>query len=499
MSNLSNEVVRSICAMYDEGHSAPTISALTEVPAYKVRFVLKENGYSLQGGSRSAKEKEWPKIEAILDQVTSFKEIAEKTGHPYMTVVRWCREEGVEADDLHNSSEARDRVSKMADEGAKAEDIAREVGVSLSTVRRWLKSDGKGTKPVVQRKKYKKERYWEQVLTLHQEGKTVYEIASAIGDVNGGTISSWMRDEGLTPLYGERGASATAYVHPHREEALRRYLDGEVASSIEMDLHISKGSIRAWAVEDGVWEQGGKFKRAAQKRATALSLYRSGTAMDAVIKRVGIDYYALRIALDEEGLLPYPEDERPATTCPCGKRTGNPNLRYCSTECRNRLGGRRQKDPDNWITKTCLGCQSEFQIRKSSRSYGKYCSNPCAQKHTKTKQHIVVDDAVVLDSSYEALFWGLCTFLKIPVERFDREQCIQLPSGHHYGPDFYLPQQGLYVETKGYEDEDDRMRYAAWQADHSIVVLDRAKLQMLRGASHELFLDRLGGWSLISW
>lgn len=168
---------------------------------------------------------------------------------------------------------------------------------------------------------------------------------------------------------------------------------------------------------------------------------------------------------------------RKETTCPCGENFYSPYpKKYHSDECREKYSAKRQKDPANWKTHTCLNCGEEFQLRKSSQSYGKYCSNACAYKHTKTKQHIVVDDAVVLDSSYEAYFWGLCQLLKIPVERFDREQGVQWREGAWYAPDFYLPTLECAVELKGVQDGEDTLRWTAFRETGALAVLDREQL-----------------------
>lgn len=186
--------------------------------------------------------------------------------------------------------------------------------------------------------------------------------------------------------------------------------------------------------------------------------------------------------------------------CPCGNEVQPPagqthvyanQRKHCSPECRKKYTVWRQKNPENHLTFTCQNCGDEFTRPRSQAGHGKYCSSRCAQKHTRVKKHIIVDDAVVLDSGYEVLFWGLCAFLKIQVERFDRNQCIELDSGNFYGPDFYLPVLDVYVEVKGFEDEDDRNRYAAWRQKRSLVVVDTDMLGVLRADSRGDFEKRL--------
>ena len=142
------------------------------------------------------------------------------------------------------------------------------------------------------------------------------------------------------------------------------------------------------------------------------------------------------------------------------------------------------KDPEKQVTFTCQNCGHEVTRPRSwGKGYFKYCSNTCAQRHTKTKQHIVVDDAVVLDSSWEALFWGVCAFVKLPIERYNRVHGVERPGGGWYAPDFWLPSLGLAVEVKGVEDDDDTDKWDAWREQYGpLVVLSRTHLAQLSPA-----------------
>jgi len=235
--------------------------------------------------------------------------------------------------------------------------------------------------------------------------------------------------------------------------------------------------------------EGKRYAQNTAKQAQACELYQQGKPLDYIVKTLQLDFYRLRVALDRAGLRKYREDEKPPDTCPCGKKTGVPGQKFCSHDHRMEYGRTRQANPDNYVTFNCLGCGEEItRYKKYGKGYNKYCSNECAAKHTRTKQHIVVDDAVVLDSGYEALFWGLCSLWKLPVERADRSLAVRVGEDGWYCPDFWLPTLGLYVETKGFEDDDDRARYAAWQdAGYRLRVLDRDDL--LQVVSSELFLS----------
>jgi hypothetical protein len=172
-------------------------------------------------------------------------------------------------------------------------------------------------------------------------------------------------------------------------------------------------------------------------------------------------------------------DEDPRSHCPCGVGRIPYEVRnttkYCSPDCRETYGLKRQPDPANHRTFQCQNC-GETVSRPKSFGYAKYCSNACAQKHTKKKKHIVVDEAVVLDSTWEALFWGLCGLHKIPVERYEREHGVLWRAAGWYAPDFLLTDMGIAVEVKGLEDPEDAIKWRKFREVRQLAVLGRAEL-----------------------
>lgn len=186
------------------------------------------------------------------------------------------------------------------------------------------------------------------------------------------------------------------------------------------------------------------------------------------------------------------------SSCSCGEKIPyehRDTWKYCSPECRGEYGAKRQPDPANHVTFHCQNCGKETtRPRGYGNGHHKYCSNDCARRHTKTRKFYAVEGFdIVFESSWECLFWGLCSFLKIPVERFDREHGVEWKPGQWYAPDFWLPSVGVAVEIKGQEDEDDLVRWEAFWADTPLVVLDQKKLQQLRmEADQEDFVDLLG-------
>lgn len=199
---------------------------------------------------------------------------------------------------------------------------------------------------------------------------------------------------------------------------------------------------------------------------------RCSTAHNAEIKRA-----ATRAA--------YEADPR---RCPCGTAIDyehRASRQFCSVEHQKQYQPKRQADPANSRTFTCQNpaCGKEVTRHNSyGRGAAKFCSIACSNKVTKVKRHYVLRDSdVVLDSGWEALFWGLCMFLKVAVERVDRQTVVELGPKSHYAPDFWLPAVGVWVEVKGLEDDGDAARWAAWREQRGpLVIVEREVLDGLR-------------------
>jgi hypothetical protein len=159
--------------------------------------------------------------------------------------------------------------------------------------------------------------------------------------------------------------------------------------------------------------------------------------------------------------------------------------KYCSKECRQQYGRPTNvKNPANHITFTCQNCGKE-KTRPKGYGANKYCSNDCAKRHTKVRRHVVVREGdIVMDSSWEALVWGLCRFRKLPIDRFDRENGVEWREGQWYAPDFILPTAGIALEVKGQQDSEDHLKWAAYREQHGLLaVLGEVELDALRLAA----------------
>lgn len=227
---------------------------------------------------------------------------------------------------------------------------------------------------------------------------------------------------------------------------------------------------------------GTRYAKNTAKQQQACELFKAGHPLDYIVKTIHLDFYRLRVALDREGLLEYPDYDKPSDRCPCGKLTGVKGQKFCSHEHRMEYGRQKQPNPENYVTFNCLGCGKEVtRYKKYGKGHNKYCSNDCARTHTKTRKFYAVEDLeIIFESSFECLFWSFCMFRKIPVDRADRALAIPVNGKGGYCPDFYLPQLQLYIEVKGVEDEDDPEKWAAWrERGHQLAVLRRQELEVL--------------------
>lgn len=165
--------------------------------------------------------------------------------------------------------------------------------------------------------------------------------------------------------------------------------------------------------------------------------------------------------------------------CPCGEAIPY-EYRYsrvhCSPEHAKQYQTKRQSDLTKHVTFTCQNetCgKTVTRPRTWGKGYFKYCSNNCARKHTKTTRHFAVDGVTVLDSAWEVYVWGKLSYLKVPIERYDREKGVPWNGTGWYAPDLWLPLYSLAVEVKGQSDTEDPAKWELFRSERGpLVVID---------------------------
>jgi len=160
---------------------------------------------------------------------------------------------------------------------------------------------------------------------------------------------------------------------------------------------------------------------------------------------------------------------------------------YCSDACRNKFGKPTFKKGSQ-VTFTCFGCGEEKTVPINYPSAKKFCSNACAKRGILKKKIGVNegDYAIILDSTWESLFYGTCGFLKVPIRRYDGPAYEY--SGGKYRPDFIVG-DSVIVDVKGWMDG--RSRQVQREVP-GITFVDQPFLEILRKAdSPEDFLSLL--------
>lgn len=499
------EQAAQIVGAYGQGHSAPTISALTGVPVHRVREALREAGVALSGGTRSSRDSYWPEIERLVESGTSYLQASQDAGVPYQTVLRWAREAGLDTGKglTAQRDEHLEAVLRLAREGRLVPEIATETGVPARTISRWLSESGVHTKARGGKPPTKRNRLLPRVQELHQQGLTIGQIRAALDEsVSEWSIGTWLRQEGYQPRSDEstRGnkSGQVRSPHPRQQEAVERYCAGETIGALRKDLRVAQHTVERWMREAGVLEVGGKNKIRADRTTRALALYGQGVGVDAIAKDLGTDYYSARRILEDTGVpLGHraPDAERAQALlkdtlgliCPCGERTGSKSRQYCNSAHQATYGQRRQADPEKWTTTTCAGCGVRFEHRKSQQR--KYHDDECARTHTKGRPASETEgyiSGVWYQRSYEAALLGILGVYKAGVRRYDRAADGEAGyDGRLYGPDFVVqtPEGELAVEVKGQVVEHNERQWAAFRDQVGpLAVVEHSRLLELGAA-----------------
>lgn len=327
----------------------------------------------------------------------------------------------------------------------------------------------------------KKDQYKDQIHDLYYtQGMSLSQISREIGPA-AGTISRWFKDWGWSQEDRVSGYNPNLNRTDEQKEEIRK--------------KISETKLRQR-------NEGVPIGRPKAKRETRACV-REGCDNTFEVKSVDPKKYCSRTCnlLEKNPARGQETKEAYANSgieCPCGEPIPyefREFRKYCNDEHRMEYGEpTATKDPENWGTYTCQyeKCGKTFEQRKG---YGrnKYCSVPCAQRHTKKTKHIVVEDADVLDSPYEAIFWGMCSLLRLPVERYDRTHGVAWKGeGSWYAPDFVVERgrRKIAVELKGFEEYDDEIKWAAFreQVMPLCVISKEDLLNLLRDGNANHFI-----------
>lgn len=533
--------------LWEGGHSAPQISTLTGIPAYRVRILLKQGGVDLsdtrnRSGLTSKMRED---IAQAQSEGATVREIAQRVDRPYATVLRWIRT--TPELDMDSGRSKRhlygDEAIRRFQGGENVKSIAKALGLVEATVSTWLKDEGFDTSRGIGKHKRtasKREQHLETVLRMHAEGALSSEISREV-DVHQSTVDVWLRSEGKQPntSFREQRQAKDEYAE-RRREALERYANGESITEIATSVGVSRSAVSRWIDNAGVRGQGGHYLRGKHDAEVAVSLYvedylpvtevmtrmgKSHAQVTGWLKEAGVHIrssWEQRSAESREAFARQGKTARlgrtPGQKTPeklpetvgfseaktsrankicaasdCDREVHNYQQKYCSPECRVKHQVKRQRDPENWLTRDCQNCRKSFQRPKSYTGSLKYCSIACSQRHTRTSQHVVAADGTVMDSWWEAALGGVLALRKITFQRNDRSQGVEWNgTDTWYSPDFHLPSLEMWVEVKGQIREVDSIKWKAFREQIGpLAVLDQESLEALLPMSRQEIIDHL--------
>lgn len=168
---------------------------------------------------------------------------------------RWIAAEGIEVASTYYSDAFKAEVMQALQDGCSNVEASARFGVSENTIIRWAQAVGvKGTYKMKGAPPVKRERNIEQVLALHAQGLSIFQIAEALPEkINPDTISDWLRQRGLTahyvPVAGNKQPGAQP--HPQRDAAKVLYYQGVLPKEIGEQLGVSSATVSYWASYHG--------------------------------------------------------------------------------------------------------------------------------------------------------------------------------------------------------------------------------------------------------
>lgn len=221
---------------------------------------------------------------------------------PGTTIARWIKAERQEEYRIKVES-----VCKLGREGKTHRAISDELGIPGRTVARILSDNGISTSQNQSRtvgNHNKKDRYWDQVVSLHNHGWSPYKISQELG-LFWQTVKTWLCDEGYDP-HPETVGRYSGNVHqketPSNREILEEFLSGTPASTVDRKFKLEPGTTRDLALENNVYDKGGRYAQDEQKKKTVIREYKNSNSIERAMKVARVGYYKALIWLKEEGL-----------------------------------------------------------------------------------------------------------------------------------------------------------------------------------------------------
>lgn len=356
----------------------------------------------------------------------------------------------------------------------------------------------------------------DRILAAYEQEKTASKVALVL-NLSPSTVNRVLREAGVAAEHKTVVAAreARAAHAPRVREMIDRGMSG---TQICKELHIGWDSLQQIAEEHGITVPPRSAGRPSNKNRHLphiKELAKQGGSLTEISRLTGVKLGTLHRWVTEEGIVVTPGSpsgrienfgatseqrsqaakkggeksalgltERTCDYGPCGEvftrgRKGSGRMerkRYCCPE--HAYAAIRESSGKSTVY-TCEYCGEDFVWWTNQPR--KFCSSDHYFKSNKQVPKFGFDGQV-LESSYEALFVGLCALKSTPFEFFDRSEIITTKTGERYGPDFLVPAPDgpVYVDTKGQDHRGDLHKWMAFRAQKGkLAILFKADLERL--------------------
>jgi transposase-like protein len=309
---------KKVLRLYEKGESPKNIAKKTGAHVGTVKKWLKESGVSesFLAGKTGPPRDDRLYEEALLQYVPGepVPPLAEALGVSVSTVIRWMKEAGIYVP-APKSAGAPSRDESLYQEalrqyvpGEPVGPLAKSLGVSINTVIRWMKDADvyvpapRGRKPPG-RDKYLYQHLYEKALKLYIPGEPVSSLARELG-VSRQTIVNWMKEAGVyVPVLRSRKTGRSPRMEHLFREALRQYVPGEPIPPLARELGVSDFALVSWLKEAGVYEPApAGYSRDEQLYQDVLRRYIPGDPVPPLAKEFGVSVSTIIRWMKEAGV-----------------------------------------------------------------------------------------------------------------------------------------------------------------------------------------------------
>lgn len=209
--------------------------------------------------------------------------LARELGIPVATIRKWLKKAGIYDPAPTGRYRDEERYQKVLERyvpGEQVRPLARELGIPVATIMRWLKEAGV-YEPASTKGSHRDEQLYQEVLRRYVPGEPVGPLAEDLG-VHLDTVLKWLKDDGVYE-------SAISRDERRYQEALRRYVPGEPVIPFAEDLGVHVTTVMRWLKDAGVYVPATKGRKVKEQlKREALRRYVPGEPVAPLARELGV-------------------------------------------------------------------------------------------------------------------------------------------------------------------------------------------------------------------